>query len=109
LGTSEAADTHQKMPISLAGATTGDVSSSEQDGKLPAMVIEKAKKQSGGLGVSEEAGESLGGGGLTGKETGDKIGGLGSPLEVGLTPTMLIGNSGMLTGGLDASETVGIP
>ena len=83
------------MPISLAGATTGSVSSPEQDEMLPAMVIEMAKKQSGGRGVSKEASESPVEGGLTGKETGEKIGGLGSLLEAGLTLMML-------TGGLDA-------
>jgi hypothetical protein len=38
LGTSEEADTHQRMPITLTGATTGDVGCSEQDGMLPGMV-----------------------------------------------------------------------
>jgi hypothetical protein len=106
LGSSEAADTHQRLQISLVGPTADVVGSPEQDGMMPARVIEMATKQYGGLGVLEEAGESFGRGGLTGKGTGEKIGGLGSPQRMSM---LLIDNFGRFTGGLDASETVDTP
>ncbi|KAE8056178.1 hypothetical protein FH972_012971 [Carpinus fangiana] len=106
LGTSEAADNDLRLQISLARDTTGVVGSPEQAGMLPARVIEVATKLSGGLGVSEEAGESFGRGGLTGKGIGEMIGGLGSPQR---RPMLLFGNSGRLSGGLEASEMAGIP
>ncbi|KAE8038579.1 hypothetical protein FH972_011076 [Carpinus fangiana] len=95
-----------ELQISLIGDTAGVVGSPEQDGMLPGRVIELATKQSGGLGVSEEADESSGRGRLTGKGIKEMIGGLGSPQR---RPMLLIGNTGRISGGLEASETAGIP